>query len=71
MLTAMGGAALAHGATAVYDASLAVGEREVRPTEQHVHSFMVVLPRSALAFTARLHADQVRKTLRGGLDPQD
>ncbi|MFE4961705.1 diguanylate cyclase [Streptomyces sp. NPDC056660] len=70
-LTVMGGAALAHGATAVYDVSLAVGEREVRPIEQHIHSFLEVLPLTALAFTACLHADQVRKTLRGSRDPQD
>ncbi|WP_338058680.1 hypothetical protein [Streptomyces mangrovisoli] len=30
VLSVMGGAALAHGATALYDVSLAVGEREVR-----------------------------------------
>ncbi|UXY30855.1 diguanylate cyclase [Streptomyces sp. HUAS TT20] len=71
VLTTMGGAALAHGATAVYDVSLAVGEREVRPVEQHIHSFLEVLPLTALSFTACLHADQVRKTLRGGPDRQD
>ncbi|MGW4568979.1 diguanylate cyclase, partial [Streptomyces sp. NPDC004561] len=71
VLTAMGGAALVHGATAVYDVSLAVGEREIRPIEQHIHSLLEVLPLMALAFTACLHADEVRKTLRGGPDPQD
>ncbi|MEV6765517.1 diguanylate cyclase [Streptomyces sp. NPDC051105] len=71
VLSVMGGAALAHGATAVYDVSLAVGEREVRPIEQHIHSFLEVLPLTALAFTACLHADQVRRTLRGGRGPQD
>ncbi|WP_133917805.1 diguanylate cyclase [Streptomyces sp. NBC_00582] len=71
VLTVMGGAALAHGATAVYDVSLAVGEREVRPVEQHIHSFLEVLPLTALAFTACLHADQVRAALRGGRGPRD
>ncbi|MFD8810885.1 diguanylate cyclase [Streptomyces sp. NPDC059627] len=71
VLSVMGGAALAHGATAVYDVSLAVDEREVRPIEQHIHSFLEVLPLTALAFTACLHADQVRRTLRGGPAPQD
>ena len=71
VLSVMGGAALAHGVTAVYDVSLAVGEREVRPIEQHIHSFLEVLPLTAVAFTACLHADQVRKTLRGGPDPRD
>ncbi|MEV5953392.1 diguanylate cyclase [Streptomyces sp. NPDC051987] len=71
VLSVMGGAALAHGATAVWDVSLAVGEREVRPVEQHIHSFLEVLPLTALAFTACLHADQVRAALRGGRGPQD
>ncbi|MBW8798466.1 MAG: diguanylate cyclase [Streptomyces sp.] len=71
VLSVMGGAALTHGATAVWDVSLAVGEREVRPIEQHIHSFLEVLPLTALAFTACLHADQVRATLRGGPGAQD
>ncbi|MFJ8106065.1 diguanylate cyclase [Streptomyces sp. NPDC096132] len=71
VLTTMGAAAAAHGATAVYDVSLAVGEREVRPIEQHIHSFLEVVPLTALAFTACLYPDQVRATLRGGRDPGD
>ncbi|MEU6307323.1 diguanylate cyclase [Streptomyces chartreusis] len=71
VLTTMGAAAIAHGATAVYDVSLATGEREVRPIEQHIHSFLEVLPLTALAFTACLHPDQVRSTLRGGPRPRD
>ncbi|MFD8045449.1 diguanylate cyclase [Streptomyces chartreusis] len=71
VLTTMGAAAIAHGATAVYDVWLATGEREVRPIEQHIHSFLEVLPLTALAFTACLHPDQVRSTLRGGPRPQD
>ncbi|MGW5103100.1 diguanylate cyclase [Streptomyces sp. NPDC004100] len=71
VLTVMGGAAVVHGATAVYDVSLATGEREIRPIEQHIHSFLEVLPLTALAFTACLHPDQVRATLRGGPGPRD
>ncbi|MEU9014609.1 diguanylate cyclase [Streptomyces sp. NPDC048479] len=71
VLTVMGGAALAHGATALYDVRLASEEREVRPLEQHIHSFLEVLPLSAMAFTACLHADQVRATLAGGRSPGD
>ncbi|MFG1664139.1 hypothetical protein [Streptomyces sp. Y7] len=71
VLTTMGAAAVAHGATAVYDVSLATGEREVRPIEQHIHSFLEVLPLTALAFTACLHPDQVRSALRGGRHPRD
>ncbi|QNP74370.1 diguanylate cyclase [Streptomyces roseirectus] len=65
VLSVMGGAALAHGATAVYDVTYATGRREVSPVEQHVHSFLEVLPLTALAFTACLHADQVRDAVRG------
>ncbi|MFJ8634836.1 diguanylate cyclase [Streptomyces sp. NPDC093568] len=71
VLTTMGAAAVAHGATALYDVSLATGEREIKPIEQHIHSFLEVLPLTALAFTACLHPDQVRATLRGGTRPQD
>ncbi|MFJ8537213.1 diguanylate cyclase [Streptomyces sp. NPDC093591] len=71
VLTTMGASAVAHGATALYDVSLATGEREVRPVEQHIHSFLEVLPLTALAFTACLHPEQVRSTLRGGPHPQD
>lgn len=67
----LGGAALAHGATALYDVSLATQDREVRPVEQHVHSFLEVIPLSAMAFTACLHAEEVRSLLRGGRGPED
>lgn len=66
VLSVMGGAAVAHGATALYDVTLATEKREVRPVEQHIHSFLEVLPLSGLAFIGCLHADQVRATLRGG-----
>ncbi|KOG49177.1 diguanylate cyclase [Streptomyces decoyicus] len=71
VLSVMGGAALLHGATALWDVNLATTEREVRPTEQHIHSFLEVLPLTALAFLGCLHADQVRGTLRGGRSADD
>ncbi|MEU1072996.1 MULTISPECIES: diguanylate cyclase [unclassified Streptomyces] len=71
VLSTMGGAALAHGATALYDVSLAIKEREVRPIEQHIHSFLEVLPLTAMAFTACLHPEAVKATLRGGPGPDD
>ncbi|WP_030824986.1 hypothetical protein [Streptomyces hygroscopicus] len=71
VLSVMGGAAIAHGATALWDVSLATGEREVRPVEQHIHSFLEVLPLSAMAFTCCLHGEQVRAALRGGDRPED
>ncbi|MEU8890434.1 diguanylate cyclase [Streptomyces sp. NPDC048442] len=66
VLSLMGGAAVAHGATALWDVSLATDKREVRPVEQHIHSFLEVLPLTAAAFTTCLHWDQVREALRGG-----
>lgn len=69
VLSVMGGAAIAHAATALYDVHLAVQERQVKPIEQHIHSFLEVLPLAALAFTACLHPDQVRSLLRGGPEP--
>ncbi|MFE0186817.1 diguanylate cyclase [Streptomyces sp. NPDC058989] len=71
VLSVMGGAALAHGATALWDVRTAVEEREVRPLEQHIHSFLEVLPLTALAFLGTLHADQVRRLLRGARDADD
>lgn len=71
VLTTMGAAAIAHGATAVYDVSLTTGEREVWPIERHIHGFLEALPLTAPAFTACLHPDQVRSTLRGGPQPRD
>ncbi|MFE6054917.1 diguanylate cyclase [Kitasatospora sp. NPDC056446] len=66
VLTAMTGAAVVHGATALWDVALATGEREITPIEQHIHSFLEVLPLTAVAFTACLHWDQVCSLLRGG-----
>jgi hypothetical protein len=65
VLGTMAGAALAHGATAVWDVTIATHEREVRPVEQHIHSFLEVLPLTAAAFTACLHWDMVRATVHG------
>lgn len=71
VLTVMGGAALAHSATALWDVTLATGEREIHPVEQHIHSFLEVLPLTAMAFTACLHSDEVHATLRGGRGRED
>ncbi|MEU9193108.1 diguanylate cyclase [Streptomyces hundungensis] len=71
VLSIMGGAAVAHGATALYDVSYATGKREVRPIEQHIHSFLEVLPLTAMAFAACLHPEAVRAALRGGPGAED
>ncbi|WP_328409099.1 diguanylate cyclase [Streptomyces violaceus] len=62
----LGGAAV-HEATALWDVRTAVkSEREVKPIEQHIHSFLESLPFGALAALMCLHADQVKSLLRGG-----
>src|SRR5699024_4091739 len=49
-----------HAATALGDVQLATEDREVHPMEQHIHSFLEVLPLTAIAFLSCLHWDQVR-----------
>ncbi|MFD6174561.1 diguanylate cyclase [Streptomyces coeruleorubidus] len=67
----LGGAAV-HEATALWDVRTAVdSEREVKPVEQHIHSFLESLPFAALASLMCLHADQVRSLLRGGRGDRD
>jgi len=65
-LTVIAGTAVAHGATALWDVKIATDAREVTVVEQHVHSFLEVLPLTAAAFTACLHWDQVRRVFDGG-----
>lgn len=60
VLSIMGGAALVHGATALWDVQIATEDREVRPIEQHIHSFLEVLPLTAMTLVACLHGDQVK-----------
>lgn len=47
-----------HEATAIWDVSYAYETREVTPTEQHVHSFLEVLPLMGLTIVAILHWGQ-------------
>jgi hypothetical protein len=49
---------IAHEATAIWDVSYAYGKREVTPTEQHVHSFLEMLPLMALLVIITLHWQQ-------------
>ena len=49
-----------HEATAIWDVRSAVeGGREVRPAEQHIHSFLESLPFMAISALLCLHWDQV------------
>jgi hypothetical protein len=53
-------AGLGHEATAMWDVRVATDAgREVRPTEQHVHSFLETLPFMALSALLCLHWDEV------------
>ena len=45
----------AHEATALWDVSYAVTRRKVTPIEQHVHSFLEMLPLMATSFIVVLH----------------
>src|SRR5436853_2856304 len=50
---------LAHEATALWDVSYAIERRYVSPLEQHVHSFLEMIPLMAGAFVAILHWPQL------------
>ncbi|EFL35991.1 diguanylate cyclase/phosphodiesterase [Streptomyces viridochromogenes DSM 40736] len=72
LLTVQLGGAAVHEATALWDVRTAVrSEREVKPIEQHIHSFLESLPFGALAALMCLHADQVKSLLRGGAGDPD
>src|SRR5207237_7699708 len=49
---------LAHEATALWDVSYAIEHRYVSPIEQHVHSFLEMIPLMAGRFIAVLHWPQ-------------
>jgi hypothetical protein len=62
---------IAHEVTAIWDVSYAEVRRRVTPTEQHVHSFLEVVPVMAVSFLGVLHWEQARSLLspgRTGLD---
>jgi hypothetical protein len=46
---------IAHEATAIWDVSYAYRTREITPTEQHVHSFLEMLPLMGLLIISTLH----------------
>jgi hypothetical protein len=50
---------LVHEATALWDVSFAIRYRYVSPLEQHVHSFLEMIPLMAGAFVAVLHWPQL------------
>lgn len=56
---------LLHEATALADVSYAIERRYVGPLEQHVHSFLEMMPLMALSFILCLHWPQFLGLLRG------
>lgn len=59
---------LVHEATAMWDVSYAVTRRVVTPLEQHIHSFLEMLPLMALSMVALLHWPQFTALL--GIGPE-
>ena len=49
---------LLHEATAYWDVRYATSRREVAPVEQHVHSFLEILPLTGLLLVVALHWEQ-------------
>ena len=62
---------LLHEATALWDVSYAVTARDVTPIEQHVHSFLEMVPLMAISFIAVLHWPQFRALVGLGREPAD
>ncbi|AUS81933.1 diguanylate cyclase/phosphodiesterase [Actinoalloteichus sp. AHMU CJ021] len=69
VLTIIVAAILAHEATALWDVTTAEESgREVRPVEQHVHSFLEAMPFMAGGALACLHWEQIQALARGARD---
>lgn len=66
LLTVMAAGALVHELTAFVDVGYAEHRREVTSWEQHTHSFLEVLPFTALAVAVCLHANQAAAGARAG-----
>src|SRR5712671_6645217 len=49
---------VAHEATAIWDVSYAYGRRKITPTEQHIHSFLEMLPLMGLLIVVTIHWQQ-------------
>jgi ABC-type spermidine/putrescine transport system permease subunit I len=62
---------LAHEATAIWDVSYAYRTREVTPSEQHVHSFLEMLPLMGLLIVVTLHWQQFLALFGLGVEAAD
>jgi hypothetical protein len=56
-----------HEATALWDVRYAVSQREVTPWEQHVHSFLEMIPLMAILLLVVLHDDQAQALAKATL----
>ncbi len=63
------GAFVAHEATALWDVSYAATRRHVTPIEQHVHSFLELMPLAAGLLVATLHWGQLLALFGLGDEP--
>jgi hypothetical protein len=59
-----------HEATAMWDVTYTVTRREVRPIEQHVHSFLEMIPLTAVVLVSLLHWPQLKALLGLRVEPQ-
>lgn len=71
VLSLMIGAVFVHEATAFWDVNFAVHHREVRPREQHTHSFLEVLPFMAVSFMITMHSKASHRLLRARTTDDD
>jgi len=62
---------IAHEATAIWDVSYAYARREVRPVEQHVHSFLEMLPLMGLLIIVTVHWEQFLSLIGMGRESAD
>lgn len=60
-----------HEVTALWDVSYAVTRRNVTPIEQHVHSFLEMVPLMGVSFVAVLHWPQFKALIGQGNEPAD
>ena len=60
---------VAHEATALWDVRYASTAREITPIEQHVHSFLEVIPLLALLTVVSRHWDQFLALFGTGIEP--
>lgn len=60
---------VAHEATALWDVRYASTAREITPIEQHVHSFLEVIPLLALLTVVSRHWDQFLALFGAGIEP--